>query len=140
VVKLLANMAHASVGHRTKYEKIMTKKEQIGLVAWDYGTGKASPIAAFGLQMAAGHDFQGRPIGMPWSEPLSMSQRMKGKIPYSAGEYLAETLSPLPVEELVKDAWRSQGMDEPTINRFWRGLVIGGGMGLTGARITPLGQ
>ena len=138
MVKLLANLLHASAGERTKFEKLSdTRQKQVGKTLWQYARGKASPFASFGLDAATAQDYSGRPIGfLPHSEKLSRKKMLQGQTPFGPGEYALETFSPIPVEEAVKEAFKSEGMDESTATRLLKTLTIVGGMGLTGARVS----
>ena len=55
---------------------------------------------------------------------------------YSYGEYAAEQFTPIPIEEAVKEVWRSQGMSESQIKVWMRALTTAVVMGGTGARLS----
>jgi hypothetical protein len=135
VMRLFANSYHAAVGERTKYEKLTSRQKELMTVAGKYARGKASPFASFGIDLASQEDYSGRKL--PWSsEPLTRSQRLKGETPYSAGEYIAQTFTPIPIEEMVKETWGQMGMGPEEIGKLTRALLIGATMSATGARVS----
>jgi hypothetical protein len=137
MVRLVANALHASVLERTKFEKLTPRQKQLMEVAGQYARGKASPLASFGIDAATAQDFAHRPIGfLPWSEPLSRKQRLSGEHPYGVGEYASTTFAPIPLEEMMKNVFKQEGMNEMDASKLLRTLIIGGGMSATGARIT----
>ncbi len=81
-------------------------------------------------------DYSRRP--MPFSSdpvPKFLERRGIGRIGY--GEYAAQTILPIPVEAALKEAWESQGMSEPDIQRWLRAIAVGSVEGATGARVSP---
>ena len=135
MMKLFAHLLHATAGQRTKFERLTPRQKEVGETLWQYGRGKFSPLASFTTDILTQEDPARRPL--PWSsEQLSRSQRLRGMRPYGVGEYLGETFAPIPAEEVVKDTFRSMGMGEQESSHLIRALVIGGGMGLTGARVS----
>lgn len=138
IYRLFANLMHDTVGERSKFEKLTSRQRAVGERMFDYARGKASPIASAGLEMATAQStYPTRPLGfLPWSEGLTRKQRLSGMTPYTAGEYAAQTFTPIPLEEVFRETWGEQGVDSETMNKWIRALVIGGTMSATGARVS----
>ena len=135
--RLFANALHATVGERTKFERLTPRQKQLMQVVGQYGRGKMSPLASFATEMGTAQDYANRPLGfLPWSEPLARSQRLRGETPYAPGEYALETFAPIPLEEAIKNTFLQQGMTESEANSWIHTLIIAGGMSATGARIS----
>lgn len=102
-------------------------------VSGDYLRSKLSPFGGFAYDLYKGKDFQGRPL--PFSNKPAPHKEGLGK--YSVLEYTARQIVPIPFQEAVTEVWKSQGMDESTIERFWKAIVLAVSAGSTGARVTP---
>lgn len=136
MVRLFANLLHASFGTRTPFEQAAASRSgQSAKVAGDYFRGKLSPFASFAEDMRTQADFRGRPL--PFSkERVPASLRRQGIGAYTYGEYAAEQFSPIPVSEAVKEIWAKQGMDESTAEHWMDALVAAAVMGSTGAKMS----
>lgn len=135
MIRMFANAIHAAAGERTKFEKLTSRQRQFGEVMWQYGRGKMSPFASFGTDIVTQEDYSRRKL--PWStERPTRRELLTGRGPYETSEYLMQTFAPIPIEEAVKETFRSQGMSESEATRWLRILTIAGGMGATGARIS----
>ena len=134
IVRLLSDLIHIGMGSQSKLEKTQTRQARTGERLWEYGRRKMSPFASFGVDAWTGQDFTGRPL--PWSsDTLPRGRRLRGVEPYSTGEYVGETIAPIPVEESVKEVWAQQGMDRSTMAKIWHALAVVVPMVLTGARV-----
>jgi hypothetical protein len=137
MIRMFANALHTAFGERTKFERLTSRTKSLMEVAGQYARGKMSPLSSFATDIASAQDYAGRPLGfMPQSEPLSRSKRLQGIEPYGVGEYAAEALTPIPIEEGVKRIFMSQGMSEADASKWVRTLIIAGGMSATGARVS----
>ena len=135
-VRLFANLLHASTGKRGKMESLSSRSDEFGQVSAEYIRGKLSPFVGFGADIASQADYAGRP--MPFSnDSVPAYLRRQGTTErYSYGEYAAEQFTPIPIEEAVKEVWRSQGMSESQIKVWMRALTTAVVMGGTGARLS----
>lgn len=135
VVRLFANMLHASIGSRSKFEQMESRSDQMATVAKGYVRGKLSPFASFATDLATQSDFQGRPL--PFSDDKVPSYLKKqGVQKYTYGEYAAQQFTPIPVSEAVREVWAKQGMDESLMNHWLWALSSAAIMGSTGARVS----
>lgn len=136
VVRLLANMIHASTGEKQGFEKRETRAENMETTGADYLRGKLSPFSGVAADIATQSDFQKRPL--PFSfDPVPASVKKQGLDRYTYSEYALEHLAPIPVEEAIREVWRKQGMDETKINHWLKTLGDAVVMGGTGARVAP---
>lgn len=135
MVRLFANMLHASMGKRGKLESLQSRADEMGATVADYARGKLSPFAGFGVDLATQSDFQGRPLPFS-SDRVPAYLRKQGIKKYTYGEYAAQEFTPIPVSEAVREVWRAQGMNESEINRYLDALLVGVVAGGTGARIS----
>lgn len=100
--------------------------------ATKYVRSKLSPFGQTAANAYSGADWQGRP--MPWSDrpvPKHLQDEGLGKIGW--GEYAGETFLPIPVEDGLKDVWKSGGMSESDM-KTWLGAIgkaiVSGGTGV----------
>ncbi len=136
IVRLFANLLHASIGKPTPAESRDSRASRIAVIAEKYGRGKLSPFAGFATDVAAQSDFQGRPL--PFSnDKVPAYLRREGIGKYGYGEFAAQEFTPIPVSEAVREVWRKQGMDESTIAHWMKALSSAVIMGGTGARMSP---
>lgn len=135
VVRLFAEMLHASAGERTKGEELRgSRREQMMKAIGTYVAKKASPAASFGFQILSQHDYMGRPL--PWSsDRLTRSERLRGLTQYETPEWLLQTFSPIPAEEAVREVWRDMGMRTSTTDKVLHALAAAIPTGLTGVRV-----
>lgn len=136
-VRFLQNIAHDFWGERTKLEQLQASRgSAAGERAFEYARGKLSPFAKVGLDVASQSDAVDRP--MPWNkEPLSYRAKRAGyTTKYGYGEYASQNLLPIPFEEAAREVWKSQGVDDATINDWMRAIAVGAISGTTGARIS----
>ena len=138
IFKLFAQLLHDEVGSRTQFERLTNRQEAAGKTLWNYVRGKASPIASAGIELASAQStYPTRPLGfLPWSEPMTRKQRLSGRKPFTAGEYLAYTASPIPLEEVLRETWHDRGVEDTTIKKWMRALLVGGSMAATGIRVS----
>lgn len=97
-----------------------------------YVTGKFSPFMGTVKDFATHHDFEGNTM------PFSDDKPLKGKHKLTWGQYLKMQQSPIPVSEAFKDIHKQlkdNGMNESEADRIIGGIIVGGIMGSTGARI-----
>lgn len=136
VVRLFANLLHASMGQRDKFEKMASRSDEMAGIGKDYVRGKLSPFAAVATDVATQSDFQKRP--MPFSnDKVPSFLRKQGIGKYTYAEYAAINLTPIPVSEAVREVWKKQGMDESDIAHWMKALTSAVVMGGTGARMSP---
>lgn len=136
-VRFLANLYHDATAPRSQFENMQSSRfQEASKDAGQYIRGKEAPFAKVATDAAFQADFKDRP--MPWSkDKISFRAKNQGVTePYGYGEYAAKNLPPIPVQEAITDAWRSQGMDEDQINRWMRALTVAAVVGGTGARLT----
>ena len=62
MVRLFANLVHASTGTRGQVESLSTRSAEFGEEGASYLRGKLSPFAGFGMDVLSQSDFQGRPL------------------------------------------------------------------------------
>lgn len=136
LVRLFANLLHVSVGTRTKFEQQTSRAEQMGNTAVQYARGKLSPFAGVAADVATQSDYAKRPLPFS-SDKVPRYLRRQGEEKYTYGEYAAEHLTPIPIEEAVREVWRKQGMAESDIDHWMKALASAALMGGTGARMTP---
>lgn len=135
IVRLFANMIHASMGQRGKLESLDSRSDEMGKIATEYGRNKLSPVASFGADVASQADYQGRPL--PFSNDKTPAYlRREGIGPYTYPEYAATRFTPIPVSEAVLEIWKDQGMNDDDISKYLNALLTGAAAGATGARIT----
>ncbi len=142
MVRLFANLLHASSASRTKYENLGgTRAEEFGRISEQYLRGKLSPFASFGMDLASQADFEGRPL--PWSNDIPPKYQIRrfyeeghrqGVGGYSTAEYLTEKFLPIPVEDAIKEVWTDFGIDDSTRKRWLNALLTAVIVGGTGAR------
>lgn len=135
VVRLFANMLHASMGQRGKFEKMTSRSDEMAGVAKDYVRGKLSPFGSVAIDIATQSDFQKRPLPFS-SDKVPSYLRREGVKKYTYGEYAAINLTPIPVSEAVREVWAKQGMDESDIAHWMKALTSAVIMGGTGARMS----
>jgi hypothetical protein len=132
MVGLVADLARIATAKRSKFEQLTPRGEAMGKRLWSYGRGKLSPFAAPIVDVATQADFTGRPL--PFSEDkVPRYQRRQGMDRYTWPEYLAQTFSPIPVSEALREVWASQGMDHTQMETATKALsvfVITGGTGV----------
>lgn len=134
MIRLFANAIHAAAGERTKFEKLTSRQRQLGETLWQYGRGKMSPLASFSTDIVTQEDFARRKL--PWStERPTRRELLTGRGPYGTKEYLFQTFAPIPIEEAIRETFKSAGMKHDEATRWLKILTIAGGMGATGARI-----
>jgi hypothetical protein len=136
LVRLFANLIHASVGKRTKFEQQTPRAEAMGNTVVSYVRGKFSPFAGNVTNVVTQADYAKRPL--PFSnDKVPAYLRKQGEQKYTYPEYIGENLTPIPVEEAVREVWRKQGMAEGDIEHWMKALAAAAVMGGTGARMTP---
>ena len=126
MVRLFANMYHDSLGKRGKLEKLSSRGSELAEDIGSYARGKLSPFAGQAFNIVSQSDFQGRPL--PFSEdrvPAYLRKRGIGR--YTYGEYLAQELAPIPIEESIKEVWADQGMSDSDIRKYSGCSDCGGG-------------
>jgi hypothetical protein len=142
-VRLLTSLINSATGHPAPYQKHESVQDQMGNAVLDYARSKLSPFAGTVADVFTRSDFEGRP--MPFSNaPVKPSLRRQGIYSgYTLPEYLAQKL-PIPLAETIHDVWKSQGMDETTMDHWISAITAGTVSGLTGARVSkdtnPTGQ
>jgi len=135
MVRLFANIVHASVGKRGKLESLTPRAGEVGQEAEEYLRGKLSPFSGFGVDVFSQADYAGRP--MPWSNDRTPAYlRRQGFGPYTYGQYAAQEFTPIPVSEAIKEVWKNQGMSESEMNTYLNALLVGVTAGATGARLS----
>ena len=135
MVRLFANLVHASTGTRGQVESLSTRSAQFGEGGASYLRGKLSPFAGFGMDVLSQSDFQGRPL--PFSNDKTPAYlRRQGVGPYGYGEYASIQFTPIPVSEAIREVWHDQGMSDNQINVYLKALATGVVMGSTGARLS----
>jgi hypothetical protein len=145
MVRLFADLLNASVGDRTKFENVQgTRAEEFATKGFKYARGKFSPLGQTVVDTAAQADFEGRP--MPFSNDVPNKGTLRhlyqeghktGTGKYTYGQYAPKVLLPIPVEDAVKEVWRSQGMKESEMNTYMNALLTAVITGGTGARYGP---
>jgi hypothetical protein len=137
MVRLFANLLHASLGTRTQFEKAEGGRgEEMARDAYEYGRTKLSPFTGLMADLLTQADFQQRPL--PFSEDKVPARlRREGVGPYTYGEYMSEKLTPIPVSEAVREVWRQQGMNETQIDHWLWALTDAAIMGTSGVRVSP---
>jgi hypothetical protein len=137
MVRLFANLLHASLGTRTAFEKAEGGRgEEMARVAYEYERTKLSPFVSFAADLLTQADFEGRP--MPFSEDKVPARlRRQGVGAYTYKEYIFENQMPIPVGEAVREVWRQQGMNETQIDHWLWALTDAAIMGTSGVRVSP---
>ena len=135
MVRLFSNLIHDAVGKRKGLEKVTPRGSSMAEDAGSYARGKLSPFAGQAYNLLSQSDFQGRPL--PYSsDTVPAYLRRRGIKKYTYGEYAAQELSPIPIEEAIKEVWSDQGIDEPTANKYLKALAVAIAAGGTGARVS----
>lgn len=135
IVRMFYNLVHTAIAPRGPVESLTPRGPAMGEQLFNYGRGKLSPLAGFGMDVFAQSDFQGKPL--PWSEDKVPSYlRKEGQGKYTPGEYAAQQFSPIPVEEAIKEVWSDQGMTTNQIDLFLKALGVAAIAGGTGARVS----
>jgi hypothetical protein len=137
MVRLFANLLHASLGTRTQFEKAEGGRgEEMARDVYEYGRTKLSPFVGLMADLLTQADFQQRPL--PFSEDKVPARlRREGVGPYTYGEYMSEKLTPIPISEAVREVWRAQGMNETQIDHWMWALTDAAIMGTSGVRVSP---
>lgn len=136
MVRLFANLLHASMGKRGQVEKLTSRSEEFGQIAESYARGKLSPFASFAIDLASQSDYEGRPL--PFSDDkVPAYLRREGVQKYTPAEYLSEQFTPIPASEAIREVWSKQGMSNDEIDTWMKALLIAGTMGGTGAKLAP---
>lgn len=103
-----------SIGAGTgrKGRNIVYPDEQAGTALFDYLRSQESPFASLATDLILRVDPTGRPL--PHStQPVPARLRRKGIGPYTWPEFLTEQLSPIPLQEAIKEVWGEQfGMSD----------------------------
>lgn len=134
MLKLAANLIHSGQGAQSRFEKLESRQHQMAIDMWRYGRGKLSPFASFGVDIFSRQSAIGRPL--PWSpDRPTRAQARRGLTKYEGKEWAEEQFSPIPIQELVKDVWKMQGMTDNQADTWFKRIIIVGGMGGTGAHI-----
>lgn len=135
LVRLFANLAHASVGKRSSLESLTSRSEEIGQIGASYARGKLSPFGGVTADIVTQSDYAGRPL--PYAkDKVPRYLRKEGVKKYTYGEYALENLSPIPASEAIKEVWSKQEMDESTQAHYLKALTSAVVMGSTGARMS----
>ncbi len=135
MVRLFANVAHAAIDKRSKFESLTSRYGEESETAGNYVRGKLSPFAAFGVDVASQSDMFGKPLPFS-SDKVPKNVRERGEGRYSYPEYLSETFLPIPAEAAIKEVWSNQGIPENDQNRYLNALLTGAVEGGTGARLS----
>ena len=136
-VRFLVNVAHDAAGDRSKFEQVQgTRREEAIGHAGSYLQGKLAPFAKTVADSAFQADFRGRP--MPWSnDKISAFAKKQGiTTRYGYGEYAAENLLPIPLQEAIRETWKEQGMNEDQTNHYLNAIAVAAVTGGTGARLS----
>lgn len=128
-------------GGTGKMAKLIYPEESMSTEVEQYGRTQLSPIASFGSDIVFKGDYEKRPLPeMPLSGPmLPVPKRLaaQGIRPYTWKEFLAEQLSPIPVEEAQKPVWRhGLGMSDEQIKALEKALAAAAFMSATGSRVS----
>ena len=134
IFRYLANMLYASIEGRTKAETKDSRREEELELTGKYVLNKLSPFGSFVADVAGQADYSNRPL--PFSkDKVPAYLRREGKGKYTAAEYAASQLAPIPLEDAIKEVWSNQGMSQHRINDWLAALATGAIVGGTGARV-----
>lgn len=135
-IRQLARVLHDLVGTRTKFEKLegTRQAEAAGHLA-QYARGELSPTAGDVTDQVTRQDFMGR--NLPDSDEKDTKwMREHGYGRYTWPEYLAQTLTPIPFEEPVKEVWKHWGTSVETAGFWMRILLEAGARAATGINVS----
>lgn len=135
-IRYLVNLEQAAFGARSKLEKASSSRaDKMAEVTGKYLRKKLSPFGALTTDVVTQSDFQKRPL--PFSrDQIPTYLRREGIKPLGYGEYITQTLLPIPAEDAVREVWKNQGMSESQINTYLKAIAVGAVVGGTGARVT----
>lgn len=133
IVRLFANLVHASMGTRKGAEALDSRAAEMGKIGEEYLRGKLSPFAGTATDFATQADYAKRPLPFS-SDKVPANIRKEGLGKYTWGEYLTEQGAPIPISESIKEIWDKQGIDESTQAHYIKAILSGLVMGSTGAR------
>jgi hypothetical protein len=136
IIRLWADLAHIAWGTQSQLEKTETSLERSIKRLGKYGRQKFSPFSGFVADVWTAQDFTGRPLPMPWGHKnIPKRKQLRGVKAYTWPEWVSETISPIPIQEGIKELWHDMGMPKTMSEKLLRALMIAVPMAMTGARI-----
>jgi hypothetical protein len=132
---LLRNLAHDAFGKpKGRLDSRDSREKNIGGDLITYGRQKLSPIGQRVADVVSQKDIMGNVV--PWSDDaLKKYELREGKHKLGVGEYLSESLPPIPLSQAAREIWKDQGMTNSQADRVWRAIITAAAAGATGARV-----
>jgi hypothetical protein len=135
-VQFLVELGDAFWGKRTQLEKAEgTRADQAAGIAWNYARSKMSPFAGVTTDILTQSDYIGKPLPFSSDKASPRAKRMGEGKPYTYAEYGTTHLLPIPLAEAAREIWKTQGMDEEEIGKWFRAIEAGIVSGGTGAKM-----
>ena len=108
----LMRLTHDFWGERSKYEQMEgSRAGQAAKDTGEYLRSKLHPAYGLAADAVTGSDFQGNT--MPWNDDkIPKFEQRGGAHQYTAAEYAATHLAPIPWAEAAKELWTEQGIGE----------------------------
>ena len=108
----LMRLTHDFWGERSKYEQMEASRAgQAAKDTGEYLRSKLHPAYGLAADAVTGSDFQGNT--MPWNDDkIPKYEQREGAHQYTAAEYAATHLAPIPWAEAAKEVWTEQGIGE----------------------------
>src|SRR5208283_1016029 len=119
-----------------KLKNLIYPDENTYNVLGQYGRSQLSPFASLASELWLKADYENKPL--PGSmRPVPKRLQAQGVKPYTWPEFWAEQLTPIPVEEALREVWQQGlGMSPEQIKAMRKAMATVAVMGATGARLT----
>lgn len=119
-----------------KLKHVVYPDESMYTAAGEMARSQLSPFAGIAADQITGVDYARRPLPSS-NRPVPARMAKEGVQPYSWPEYTAEALSPIPVQEAVKEVFKvGLGMTDEQVKQYAKAFVTIGFQGFTGGRLT----
>lgn len=112
MARLPLRLLEIGAGGGGKTRNVVYPDERAGTALFDYLRSQESPFASLVTDLILRSDPTGRPLPHA-TYPVPARLRRKGVEPYTWPEFLTEQLSPIPLQEAIKEVWGEQfGMSD----------------------------
>jgi hypothetical protein len=141
MARLPIRLWRIGAGDGGKLKHVIYPDESMYSAAGEFARSQASPLAGLGLDFVFKGDYQNRPLPQipGYGKPIPVPKRLaaQGIKPYTWTEFFAEQAAPIPLEEALREVWRTGlGASPAQLKQFAKASGTTIIMAATGGRLT----